>query len=242
MKRNYYKYLDKKARRISRKLLQSKPRVTSLILDCVKELYESSKLDQYNKDRFESAYHNAISSDFEFLIARVLYHYINLKKLNWKIYLRCQRKKTAPDIRIESGKKTIAIIEIKAKAGWIQSLFSEDTYKKAMKKYRNDESSSDPRKLRKTFKKQLKKYFATHKINLKQYFLILPALTQVHRKRSGNDLDSYRDYFCNITGLKKNSFILLSGKLDINFTKKPHKKDYQPTIYFENFVKDIVHD
>jgi len=96
------------------------------------------KRDYYKK--FESAYHNAISSDCEFLISRVLYYFAHFKKLDWKIYLRRQFKGTAPDIRTESGNKTIVIIEIKSKAGWIQSIFSKERYRKQKKDTRTTKS------------------------------------------------------------------------------------------------------
>jgi len=146
LKKDYYNYLDRKARYIAYKLSKSQP-ATKLILDYIKELYESAKVDNLKNNKFESAYHNPISSELEFLIARVLYHYSNFKKTDWKIYLRRQVGKTAPDIRIESNNKTLAIIEVKAKAGWIQPFFSKERYAKDMKKLRSGESDFDPRDL-----------------------------------------------------------------------------------------------
>jgi len=85
LKENYYKYLDKKSRHVARLLSMKRP-ITNLLLKYINELYNSARLDASFKNKnFESAYHNPISSDLEFLVARILYHYSIYKKLNWKI-------------------------------------------------------------------------------------------------------------------------------------------------------------
>ncbi len=235
LKKDYYSYLDRKARHIAYKLAKSQS-VTKLILDYIKELYTSAKLDNLKNDKFESAYHNPVSSELEFLIARILYHYSNFKKHDWKIYLRRQVGKTAPDIRVDSKNKTLAIIEVKAKAGWIQPFFSKERYVKDMKKLRSGESDFNPRDLIKKVKNQLKKYYKTYKIKPKQVFVLLPSLKLVHRKKSTQKIKDYESQFIKNSGLPQESLILLSDNPLLDLSVNPTRNEYQPTYNFENFV------
>jgi len=235
LKKDYYNYLDRKARHLAYKLSKSQP-VTKLILDYIKELYESAKVDNLRNNKFESAYHNPISSELEFLIARILYHYSNFKKTDWKIYLRRQVGKTAPDIRIESNNKTLAIIEVKAKAGWIQPFFSKERYAKNMKKLRSGESDFDPRDLIKKVKNQLKKYYETYNIKPKQVFVLLPSLKLVHRKKSTQQIKDYETQFRKNSGLSHESLILLSNNPLLDLSSNSSRKEYQPTNNFEKVI------
>ena len=236
LKKKYYIYLDRKARHIAHKL-SKKQAVTKLLLDYIKELYESAKVANLQNKRFESAYHNPISSELEFLVARVLYHYSNFKKTDWKIYLRRQVGKTAPDIRIESNNKTRAIIEVKAKAGWIQPFFSKERYVKDMKKLRTGESESDPGDLIQKVKKQLVKYYKTYNVKPKQVFVLLPSLKSVHRKKSTQQIKDYELQFKKNSGLPQKSLILLSNNPLLDLSSKPSRKQYQVTNNFEKFVE-----
>jgi len=240
LQKNYYSYLDRKARHIGHKLTKSQD-VTKLLLDYIKELYESAKTGKFkNNDRFESAYHNPISSDLEALIARILYHYSNFKKLGWKIYLRRQVGKTVPDIRVERNNKTIAIIEVKAKAGWIQSFFSKERYKKAIKKLRKGKSKSDPRNLIKKVRNQFKKYYETYNIRPKQVFVLLPSLILVHRKKSLQKIQDYEKQFTKNSKLPRENLILLSLNRLLDLSSNPRRKDYNPTKRFENFISSLI--
>lgn len=235
LKKEYYNYLDRKARHIAFKLSKSQP-ATKLILDYTRELYESAKVDYLRNNKFESAYHNPISSELEFLIARVLYHYSNFKKKDWKIYLRRQVGKTVPDIRVESNNKTLAIIEVKAKAGWIQPFFSKERYDKDMKKLRSGESDFDPRDLIKKVKNQLKKHYETYNIKPKQVFVLLPSLKLVHRKKSTQQIKDYEAQFIKNSGLPRESLILLSNNPILELSSDPGRKEYQATNNFEKFI------
>lgn len=190
IKKDFYNYLDRKARHIAYKLSKSKP-VTKLILGYIQELYESAKIGNLENDKFESAYHNPISFDLEFLISRVLYHYSNFKGMDWKTYLRRQVGKTAPDIRVELYNKTLAVIEVKAKAGWIQPFFSEERYKKDMKKLKEGKSDFDPKDLIKKVKNQLEKNNRKRKIKKKLYFKALKAGFMFFQFRSNNPSNAF---------------------------------------------------
>lgn len=240
LKKNYYTYLDRKARHLAYSLSKSK-NTTKLLLNYIVELYKSENNLKalYRNRKFESAYHNPISSDLEFVVSRVLYHYSALKNLNWKIYLRRQVGKTAPDIRIEKNNKTIAIIEIKAKAGWIQYFFSSERFKKESKKFREGKSKIHPKELLKRVKSQFQKYYKEFNIKPSQVFVFLPTLVLVHRKRSSLQIKDYDKEFAKNSGLPKSNLILLSNNLLLDLGSEPSGEEYKPTRRFEEFIASL---
>lgn len=242
LRKSYYDYIDKKARYIGNQLAQ-RQQVTKLILDYIAELYGAAKSStSFNDDTFRSAYHNPITSDLELLIARIIHHYSKREHLDWKIYLRCQKGKTAPDIRIESNSKTLCIIEIKAKAGWMQYLFSEKRFKKDVAEHRRDSKKPDPHEKVKLVKKQIRKYCETFQIKPKQIYFFLPSMTLVHRKKSGNSVDDYCNHFANKSGLPARNLILLSNNLLLNLSENPTRKSYEQTDNFDEFILAISHN
>lgn len=239
LKKNYYKYLDTKARHIAHCLFRGR-KVTNLLLDYISELYDSVKVEKdFTNKKFESAYHPSVTPELEFLIARILYHYSNFKNLNWKIYLRRQFQKTAPDVRIEKDGKTIAVVEIKAKAGWMRYFFSRESEKKDMKKFKEGRSDWNPKKAIEDARAQLFKYVKTYRISKDQIFVFLPTLTSVHRQGSKRILRDYEEDFEKNSRLEKENFILLSKNLLLNLDPDCERKDYQPTDKFERFVKKL---
>lgn len=239
LKKNYYNYLDTRARHIAFNLSKRR-KVTKLLLDYISELYDSVKVEKdFTNKKFESAYHPSVTPELEFLIARILYHYSNFKNLNWKIYLRRQFRKTAPDVRIEKDGKTIAVIEIKAKVGWMQYFFNRETEKKDIKKLKEGKTDWDARKAIKITRNQLFKYVKTYGISKDQLFVFLPTLTLVHKQRSKRTLRDYEKDFEKNSRLKKENFILLSKNLTLDLDPDCKRKDYQPTDRFERFVKKL---
>ena len=224
IKENYYRKLDSKAKRLANRLLNDEY-ITHLLLRDISELYTSSNIlkNSFNKD-FESSYHPPITHDLEFLIARILWHYSDRKELGWKVYLRKTKSKVVPDIRIDKGEKTICIIEVKARAGWIRPIFSNEYI--------------DKNETTKKFKSQMNKYIETFKINKKNLYVLLPTLALVHKESSGKKLSDYERYFSKNTGLRKDNFILLSGNLSLDLTKE-NLNDLQPTRKFEKFINKI---
>jgi len=239
LKKNYYNYLDRKARHIAF-CLSSGRKVTKLLLDYISELYDSVKVEKvFKNEKFESAYHPSVTPELEFLIARILYHYSDIKNLDWKIYLRRQFQKTAPDVRIEKDGKTIAVIEIKAKAGWMQTFFSKEREQKDMKKLKEGKTDWDPREAIKIARNQLFKYIKTYGISKDQVFVFLSTLSMVHRKTSKRKLSDYEKDFEENSKLKKENFILLSKNLILDLSPECKRKDYQPTDRFEKFIKKL---
>ncbi|MDE2312283.1 MAG: hypothetical protein KGJ93_04345 [Patescibacteria group bacterium] len=239
IKTQYYKILDKEsralARRLSRNLL-----VTPLLLVRIQELYSSAKIERdFQNDNFETAYHSPISSDLEFFISRILYHYSRIKKLGWKIYLRRQVGKTCPDIRIDKKDKTIAVIEVKAIAGWIQPFFNSDRAKKDMLRMQKGTSTFDPRDLIKRVNSQLIKYVKTFHIDKKRIYVFLPTLALVHRSRSKRVLKDYISDFVKNSKLSKDNLILLSGNLNLHLSSDAKRSEHSPTNSFEKFIAAI---
>lgn len=238
--------IDSNALQIATTYTNNKP-VSELLLSSIKNLYDSAKIERefYVEGRFEVAYHAPITSELEFFIARILFHFSEIKKLHWKIYLRRQKRKTAPDIRIEINDKTIAIIEVKAKGGWIQPFLSDDRYDNEIKKF--VEGVSDPNKhpdlIRKKVRNQLDNYRKAFKLPGKNIFFVLPTLALVNRKHYNRTYEDYRNMFKRNSGLPKSNYILLSQSLvlDLSYKRKRKNIDIQmePTECFEYMLKTL---
>ncbi|MBL0255097.1 MAG: hypothetical protein IPQ27_09070 [Chitinophagaceae bacterium] len=111
----YLSDIDKIAKSIAEDFTGGQ-KITERLLKTIIDLYQSAKVEQAFKDEyFETAYHSPITGELEFFIARILFHYSALNDKKWKIYLRRQESKTAPDIRLLKNDKTFAIIEVKAR-------------------------------------------------------------------------------------------------------------------------------
>lgn len=210
--------------------------VSRKMLETLRFLYENIGSEKdFDDSSFESAYQLSVTPLFEFYLARFLYHYSKGKNLGWKIYLRRQKDLCVPDIRIDKNKKPIAVIEVKSKAGWIQPFFSEERYKKDMKKVKSGESKFDPNDLIKKQLAQLEKY---NKIpdNPKVYML-LPTFAMIHRKKSEAKVEDYKKWFAKKTQ-RKYSLIVMSDDLSLDLARKD-KKDIIATNEFEKMIKDI---
>lgn len=239
-KLGYYNTLDSKAQAIAENLKNEKP-VTNEIMKVIIDLYKSAKVEHNftNIDKFESAYHSPITSELEFVISRILYHYSENNELGWKILLRKQKEKTAPDIRIERKQKTIAVIEIKAKAGWIQPFLSSDRFDYDMERLKNKKSEFNPEVLIRNSKNQLKKYKDTFHLEYENIYFLLPTLTLVHRKRYNKELYEYVEYFVKTSGLPTDNLILLSKNLRLNLSRADKIENLEPTSCFERMITKL---
>jgi hypothetical protein len=238
LKLKYYQSIDENAKDISQSFVAKMP-ITEKILKSIIEMYESAKVEQYFKDDyFESAYHSAITGELEFYISRILYHLSKFYNKKWKILLRRQENKTAPDIRIIRDEKTLAIIEIKAKAGWIQPFLSPERYKNDKEKLKSGKSDYNPDNLITNSRNQLKKYFDTFNISNEDVFLFLPTLALVHRKKYITDLNGYYDYFEKTSGLPGENLILLSSNKRLDLSYKTD--DLSPTDNFEKLLSKLL--
>jgi hypothetical protein len=229
--------IDEKANDIAKKISNNE-NVTSDILQFINEIYievASYKEHFHDDNKFEAAYHEPITSYLEFFIARILYHFSEIKKLGWKIYLRRQVGKqpnrVVPDIRIEKNGKTIAIIEIKAKVGWAQGMFSEERFKKYEKK---------SRKIIDRFRETLKKYKNLFNIDYSQIFLLIPSLKEAHKKTSNESFEKHIDRTSESTGLSEENIIVLSKNLELELEEKEvDQNELSPTTDFENMIKKL---
>jgi hypothetical protein len=230
----YLLNVDDRAKSIATDFVNSKP-ISVEILKSVIELYQSAKVEQHFKDEFfENAYHSPITGELEFLIARILYHYSQLKNKQWKILLRKQESHTAPDIRLLHKGKTFAIIEVKAKAGWIQPFLSPERYIYDKKRLTDGKTIFDPANLVATSRNQLTKYFTTFNLTNKDVFLFLPTLALVHRKKYRTELDGYYEYFASTSQLPQENLILLSANKRLDLSNATSK--LEPTDNFEKMM------
>ena len=152
-------------------------KISELILRTTGELYQAAKIEREFEEtgRFEVAYHSPITGELEFLVARILFHFSKLRNKNWNVLLRRQVAKTTPDIRIEVNGTAIAVIEIKAKAGFMQPFFSKERFEKDQARLEANLSDFDPVEFVANSKKQLDKYRKAFGLNPEDIFLLLPT-------------------------------------------------------------------
>ncbi|HUC83484.1 MAG TPA: hypothetical protein VMR70_21405 [Flavisolibacter sp.] len=214
----YIQAIDAAAESIAGAFCNGEP-ITERILRTICSIYESAKVEQHFKDEhFDTAYHSPITGELEFLIARILYHYSQQTGKGWSIYLRRQESKTAPDIRLLKKGKTFAVIEVKAKAGWIQAFLSPERYGHDKQRLATGISNFNPDHLIANVRAQLTKYCRTFQLGPSDVFMLLPTLALVHRKKYSTDLEGYYSYFGSTSGLPNENLVLLSRdkRLDLS--------------------------
>lgn len=231
LKREYFNCLDRKANHIASKLTDGKL-VTKLLLKHIVALYESAKLEKtFEKPfTFETAHHQLITSDLEFLVSRIMVNYSKKNDLNWKISLRTQKKdlntkkSVVPDIKIIKNGRVLCIIEIKAKGSWMQPFF---------KKSNNDKDSCILQA-----KDQLMKYSNFESCGKENVYVLLPSLTSISKKKIAQDPSYYRKAFSENSGLNPNNLILLSNNVFLDLSN-PHKENFEETKDFEEFINVV---
>ncbi|OQP58703.1 hypothetical protein A3860_39470 [Niastella vici] len=234
----YLSDIDKTAKSIAEEFTAGQ-KITERLLKTIIDLYQSAKVEQSFKDEyFETAYHSPITGELEFFVARILFHYSAFNDKKWKIYLRRQESKTAPDIRLLKGDKTFAIIEVKAKAGWIQPFLSPERYQHDKNRLAKGKSPFDPDNLISNSKNQLNKYFTTFGLTSNDIFLFLPTLALVHRKKYLTELPEYYTYFASTSGLPADNLILLSNNKRLDLSYKTN--DLDPTDNFEKLMSKLA--
>ena len=232
----YYKNLDEEARNIAG-LAYPEMNISEKILESIHDIYHSVNHEKkFNNDNFESAYHLAITPFLEFFIARILYHFSENSKLNWKICLRRQFKKTSPDIRILLNKKTIAIIEIKANPRWMQACFSEErAYDDRQKILKDGEGKDSIKKL----KDQVEKYKNIYGIEQNQIFFFIPTLIGVDRIKYSKTIEDYRLWFSENIPVNPENLILLSDNPRLDLEKENERTSYQVTNNFKDMLQSL---
>lgn len=233
----YLQKVDDRAKGIADDFINSKP-ISGEILKTIIELYQTAKVEQHFKDEFfENAYHSPITGELEFLIARVLYHYSMMTNKKWKILLRKQESHTAPDIRLCHNGRTFAVIEVKAKAGWIQPFLSPERFISDKRRLTDGKTMLDPANLVANSRNQLTKYFKTFSISNKDVFLLLPTLALVHRKKYKTELAGYYEYFASTSQLPEENLILLSTNKRLDLSNATSK--LEPTDNFEKMLMKL---
>lgn len=240
IKREYFNNINEKAKYIAHNISHGKKgnKATPVLLKYISELYKSANVEkEFNNTLFDSAYHQPVTSDFELLIARALYYISNRKKLGWKIYLRRQHKDNGvvvtPDIKIEKEGKVVAIIEVKAKAGWMQSFFSN------IRRDKDFEQNKNPDELIAKVKKQIDKYVQIEGANKNKVFVLLPTFIHVSRKNNDETVEDFRKAFAYNSGLSKDNLILLSKNKSLNLADIKNDDKIDATDDFERFIEKI---
>lgn len=158
---------------------------------------------------------------------------------HWRVFLRRQVKKTAPDIRIAMGEKSIAVIEIKAKGGWIQPFLSKERYNADKVKLENRSSSYNPDETIRRLKAQISKYRKEFSLKADDIYYLLPTLTNVHRNKFPSLIKDYYNYFSKTSGLPKSNLILLSRNLILDLSRATKNADLDPTDDFERMITSL---
>nr|HQU94003.1 hypothetical protein [Pyrinomonadaceae bacterium] len=139
-------------------------------------------------------------------------------------------------IRIEVQGKTIAVIEVKAKAGWIQPFFSAERYALDEAKFAEG-GDLNPELLVQGVRRQLDKYRDAFGLSEGDVFMLLPTLALVHRKKSETDLGGYLTNFESNSGLPAANLILLSGNINLDLSYKIG--ELEPTDGFERLLQGL---
>jgi len=199
---------------------------------------------------FSAAYHTPITGDLEFLIARTLYHYSLENELGWEVHLRRQKKMNnimlVPDVRIEKAGKTIGVIEIKARVGWMQPFFSEVQRQKGIVRRERNPRAKDPQDLINAAKGQLEKYikgFGLAESKKETVFMLVPSLAAAHRKKntSSKGMDEiyleYKKTFSGHSGLDPQNLVVLTK--DLNYDAGMiHRNTEKPILADPKMVTD----
>lgn len=232
--RSYYDDLDAKARNLAGRLISDRP-ISKLLLVYIGELYEGARIqDTYSEHGFEAAYHNPVTSDFEFLLSRILFHCESWMCLGWKIYLRRQVNRVAPDIRVEIDGKTIAVFEIKSKVGWAQAAYSKQRFDF------EKESGKTPEDTVAKVKQQLDRYQKAYDLSRDRIFMVVPSLHEAHRKKfKENTWETYVEDFCESVKFKKENFLLLSQSLDLNLSERTERKNLHASDLLEQGIRSL---
>lgn len=214
--------------------------ITAKILRTIVELYSSAQVEQLLKDEyFEAAYHAPVTGELEFFISRILFYYSESNKLQWKIHLRKQKSKVAPDIRISKNGETISVIEIKAKGGWIQPFLSLERYERDVAKYNTGNYHMNPEEVITKQRLQLSKYESKFGLQKNDIYYFLPTLALVHREKYASTISDYYEYFSSTSYLPKENFILLSNNRRLDLSSKPNLDNLEPTDNFERMIREI---
>jgi hypothetical protein len=214
-RKKYFDTLDEMAQANANKLAKDEA-VTDDLLKQIRSIYLGAKAEYLiceDETDFDVAYHTSVTGDVEFLLARTLHHYNRILTLDWSVYLRCQRKGVAPDIRIERGEKTLSIIEIKSKVGWMQGFFSDEQFEAGLRRFKMNKTKSNPEEQRKKAHYQLHKYKDTFNVDMDYVYMLVPSLKQAHRKKSLATYSDYKNTFSRNAELPSSNLVVFTDDL-----------------------------
>jgi len=240
----HFKIIDEYSLKLANDFKSDKT-ITYQMIQAIVDFYDTANIEKnINTERFTSAYHTPVTADFEFLLARLLFHIGILYKKEWKIDLRRQEKKATPDIRISNGGKTLWILELKVGMSWAKSFICPTFYKKAIKKYEID-NKWDPDLFNRKCSLVLDKYSEIYSIPKEKIFLVIPSLASIHYRRESKhlNLNDYRNHFNSVSGLPNRNLVIFNNNLLQNLANpKEAKVPFQPTMELESMITKLIND
>lgn len=221
--------------------LEADKGVTRSLVEQLDGIYKAAQVEKRYEDKefYESAYHTPVTGDFEFLVARTLHHFGQKLNLGWKVSLRKQSAKAAPDIRLAIGERTVGIVELKTKLGWVQPFFSSQQREKDEKRRIDGKSEFDPKLWIEEWKKKFDKYEKVFKVRKEYVYLLVPSLHHVHRIKSDEKVPEYRQNFASNSGLPEHNLVLLSDDLKYDPGANKNNLPDGVTLEFERMVNEL---
>lgn len=187
--------------------------ITGKMIQVIVNLYDTAKIEKKINENngFSSSYHPPVTSDFEFIMARLIFHVGKIFNKDWKVDLRRQVNKATPDIRISKNNNTLWILELKVSLGWIRSFICPTFYKKSLE-MKNNGKNWNPDIFNKEQARQLEKYSETYSISKNRIFFVVPSLASIHYRRDSNGLviDDYRNHFKSVSGLSAENLVIFN--------------------------------
>ncbi|WP_156350827.1 hypothetical protein [Psychrobacillus sp. FJAT-21963] len=217
----HYKTLDKFSLYLCHEFEKSN-NITSKVIQAIVDLYHAASInlsetiidkDNKIKGQFKSSYHPAVTADFEYLIARFLYHIGNMYEKGWSVDLRKQVKNAAPDIRISKNGETLWILELKVSMSWSKSFVSPTFYDKAKEDFVNRKKDWDPDIFNQKQSNTLDKYSAVFNIPKEKIYFVTPSLATIHDRNPKLTIDKYRSHFKKVSGLPSDNFVVFNENL-----------------------------
>lgn len=245
LREQHIEILDNFSKELAEEIKKGKL-ITEKMIQAIVNLYDTANIEKKinEKNGFSSAYHSPVTSDFEFIFARLIYHIGIIFNKGWKVDLRRQINKTTPDIRISKNDKTLWILELKVSLGWIRSFICPTFYKKSIER-KNSRNKWDPDIFNKEQARQLEKYSESYSISKNRIYYVVPSLASIHYRKDSKDLviDDYRNHFKKVSGLSAENLVIFNENLiqRLNIPRET-SQNFSPTKDLENMIKFFVNE
>ncbi len=218
--------------------------ISHKMIQAIVYLYDTANIEKkINDDKYSSAYHPPVTSDFEFLLSRLIFYIGELFEKGWRVDLRRQVNKATPDIRISKDDCTLWILELKVSMGWIRSFLCPTFYEKKRQEYNTDKKKWNPDEFNKKQAKTLEKYINAFSITKERIFFVVPSLSSIHYRKLSKDLtiEHYRNHFRDMSGLPFENLVIFNAALGQRLNNPSEASEvFSPTRDLENMLKSFV--